>query len=438
MRKVICLCVSGIILVLAGISITEINSEKISKNTYIEDVYVGGLTKKEAQKKLEDKYKDKSLEFKYDDDKWIIDPEEVGINYNIENIVDDAYDNNRNKNLIVDMYNTLSSMAGKKTVLKNVISLDENKLEEKIKDISKDIDVKAKDANVEFENNKVQVKEEQIGLEVDKKQTLLDTIKNIKDGVYSQRITVTKIQPSLSGEDLEDIDNLLATYTTKLSDTSKGRVENIKIACDRTNDIILMPGEEFSYNKLTGYRTEKNGFKNAKVISNGQSIEGVGGGVCQVSTTLFNTVLYSGLDIVERRNHSVPSKYVDKGRDATVTDTGVDFVFKNNFKNPVYIRSYYHGEKVTCQIFGAKNDIKNIKIETEINSKQGFETKRVNDNSLALGKEEVLQKGRNTYMVSTYRVYYDDNGKEIEKKKACVSYYPGREKIISIGTSKTT
>ena len=190
---------------------------------------------------------------------------------------------------------------------------------------------------------------------------------------------------------------MLGSYSTTLYDSGYGRVQNIKLATKKTSDIILMPGETFSYNKHTGVRSADNGYKLAHVISSGKVAYGIGGGVCQVSSTLFNAVLYSGLDIVSRTNHSIPSTYVDLGRDATVSDSGIDFVFKNNYKHPVFIKNNYTDGVIKCQIFGHKSDKKN----REISTKYG-------------------------YNITTYRTYYDNNKKEIKKEAVCTSAYLSR------------
>ena len=109
-----------------------------------------------------------------------------------------------------------------------------------------------------------------------------------------------------------------------------------------------MPGESFSYNEHTGTRTISNGYKNAPVIVQGVVQEGIGGGVCQVSSTLYNAVLYAGLEIESIKNHSIPSSYVPKGRDATVSGGAIDFIFKNNLKYPVYIKNSVYGNTLTC------------------------------------------------------------------------------------------
>jgi hypothetical protein len=195
-----------------------------------------------------------------------------------------------------------------------------------------------------------------------------------------------------------------------------------------------MPDEVFSYNDHTGMRTVANGYKNAPVIVQGVVQEGIGGGVCQVSSTLYNSVLYAGLEIVNLKNHSIPSTYVPKGRDATVTDGGIDFVFKNNLKYPVYLKNYVSGNVVTCQIYGSSKDKQNIQIATSIDGVSVAPIKKVDDPTIPKGEEKNLEASRNGYTVSTYRLYIDNNANVAKKEKVATSYYPKKQGVIAVGT----
>ena len=160
-----------------------------------------------------------------------------------------------------------------------------------------------------------------------------------------------------------------------------------------------MPGEEFSYNNLTGRRTKANGYKDAPVIMNGELTDDVGGGVCQVSTTIFNTAMYSGMNITTRANHSLKSSYVPVGQDAMVNDGWSDFKFKNPYNHPVYVKTVVDNGSVTCRIYGNNSDKKNISIKVD----------RFTEN----GKDAA----------KTYTEYRDSNGNIIETKYICKSVY---------------
>ena len=241
--------------------------------------------------------------------------------------------------------------------------------------------------------------------------------------------TVTKVQ-------LSEVDTILGRYTTKIKASSSERISNIKIAAEKMNNYLMMPGDEFSYVNETGPYKISNGYKNAPVIVDGELQSGIAGGVCQLSSTLYNSVLYSGLEIVNIKNHTIPSSYVEKGRDAVVTDSGIDFVFKNSLDHPVYIKSYVLGSSVVTEIYGSSKDKKNIEISTNIDSVLEPTVKKVEDPTIEKDKEQVLENGRNGYTVSTYRIYKDSNGNIIEKEKIYTSYYPKKQKVIAVGTKE--
>lgn len=429
---------SSILILTFGFGYIQINNNKIAKNTYIKDVNVGNLSKEDAKSKILSEGEIDTITFKYNDKKWHIDPQNINTSYNIDKTVDNAYNVNRNKNIFSNIVGTLKSTFGNKNYINLVVDCDEVKLTSELEKISKEINVNMENANLKVFDNNIEVSEEKAGLQVDINATLINLKKSLQEGLFEESLVVTKVEPKIKKEDLEDVNTLLGSYQTVLSDVSPGRIENIKIATQRTSGVLLMPGEEFSYNKYTGLRTVKNGYKNATVIVSGEAVQGVGGGVCQVSTTLYNAVLYAGLDIVKVSNHSIPSSYVDKGRDAVVSDSGLDFVFKNDYNQPIYIKNYYNNGVITCRVYGNNRDKQNIKISTSIDKVTKAPTKEEKDPTLKKGKEKILERGRDSYTVSTYRIYYDENGKEVKTEKVATSFYPSKQQIVAIGTKKET
>ena len=139
---------------------------------------------------------------------------------------------------------------------------------------------------------------------------------------------------------------MISAYTTKTTSDSN-RNTNIRLACEAINGTALMPGETFSFNQTTGQRTTSKGYRSAGAIAAGQSIEEVGGGICQVSSTLFNAVARADLQIVERSPHAWPSTYVGKGEDATVNWPNLDFKFKNNTDAPIFVITYYKDRQMS-------------------------------------------------------------------------------------------
>lgn len=181
--------------------------------------------------------------------------------------------------------------------------------------------------------------------------------------------------PYRTTEDMQKINYILNEFSTSFNSKIKGRSENISIAAASIDGTILMPGQEFSFNKTLGPVSIANGYKYAPVIVDGEFVEGVGGGVCQVSTTLFNSALRSGLGITSRRNHSLPVAYVPKGTDATVA-TYVDLKFKNTLDNPVYIQAFVQDSKIIFRFYGSKDDEKQVKLSVTKTAERSYKLVR--------------------------------------------------------------
>lgn len=424
---------SGILLLFIAFITIQINSDKIAKNIHINDIDVGGLTQEEALEKISNKIEMKEVTFVYDDKCWKIHPDDIEAKYNYEKTVENAFNINRKSNFINNLIYTLKSNLGIDKNINIVVECNENKVKQELKDIAKSIDVKMINASLDVSNGQVIINEEKSGLQVDIEKTTKLLKKSLQNGKFKETLIVIKVEPEVKKEDLKTVDTLLGSYSTSLQGSSPGRLENIKLAAEKTSGVLLMPGEEYSYNEHTGERNAANGYKNATVIVSGEAVQGVGGGVCQVSTTLYNAVLYAGLDIVKVSNHSIPSSYVDKGRDATVSNGSIDFVFKNNYDLPVYIKNYYSNGRITCQVYGNSKDKKNIEIVTSTDKVGEFTTRKENDPTLDKGVEKVIENGRKSYSVSTYRVYYE-NGVEVKREKVATSYYPAKQQVIAIGT----
>ena len=163
-------------------------------------------------------------------------------------------------------------------------------------------------------------------------------------------------QPALHGEVRRQINAVLASYTTEFP-LDHNRNENIRLAASRISRRIVLPGESFSFNSATGLRTKEAGYLEAPVFMDGKLVPDAGGGVCQVSSTLFNAVLEAGLEIDERTCHFAPVGYVAAGRDATVADHYIDFVFRNQLARPVYIYAIYGQGAIQVYILGNRGDI---------------------------------------------------------------------------------
>ena len=232
----------------------------------------------------------------------------------------------------------------------------------------------------------------------------------------------------------EAFPNLISQFSTRYDASLRNRSTNLKLASDKINGTILLPGEEFSYNKIVGERTIAAGYKEAAIYSGGQVVDGLGGGICQISSTLYNVVVQANLEILERSNHQFKTSYVDAGKDATVVYGVIDFRFKNTRNYPIKIVSTVSGGIAEMKIYGVKEEVEyDVKIETEILSTIPFGVKYIEDNSLPAGTEKVQQYGSSGCKSVAYKVCRL-NGEVVSKTVLSKDTYSAMTKIIRRGT----
>ena len=257
----------------------------------------------------------------------------------------------------------------------------------------------------------------------------------LKSGGGSVALPIAVIRPETTTEDVASQYGLIDYAITNASASNRSRINNIVTAMSYINGTCVRPGETFSFNDAVGQRTYERGFKKAPAYSSGEVTEQVGGGICQVSTTLFNAAVKADMEIVERHNHSLTVSYVDKGKDATVDWGNQDLRFKNNSSDNIYICCYLTDDKrVRFGIFGKllPNGEK-ITLEAYVTETIKAETEYQQSAFLAPGQTYELQKGRNGYKAEAYKVRWDALGNEISRELLCKSAYKVKNEIIQYG-----
>ncbi|MBX7131216.1 MAG: VanW family protein [Fimbriimonadaceae bacterium] len=219
-------------------------------------------------------------------------------------------------------------------------------------------------------------------------------------------------------------------FSTRFPTSKRTRCENIKLASAKINGLILMPGEDFKFNTVVGKRTIEAGFKVAGVYKNGKHDTDVGGGICQVSTTLYGAALRSNLKIKRRSNHSLPISYVPLGLDATVDYNSHDLVFTNSMDHPIAIFSKYEPGKLSFAIVGQKLPY-TVKLTSQRTRSWGNGTQYVHDGSLPFGKQKVIERGGGGSAYVAYRILVQD-GKEIKRERLIDSNYRGGPRIVAV------
>ncbi len=264
-----------------------------------------------------------------------------------------------------------------------------------------------------------------------------EMLKEEKDE-YVIKLTITKPKVTIDQIGTEAFPDQLSTFTTRYDVSDRNRSTNLEIACQKINGKVVLAGETFSYNQTLGPRTAAAGYKNGKVYEGGEVVDGIGGGICQISSTLYNTVLMANLEIVERRNHQFVTSYLPAGRDATVVYGAIDFKFKNTRKFPVRIVASAKNGIATVSMFGIKAEQEyTFTFSTKTVASIPPTTKYEEDATLPAGTEKVKRKGANGLKTETY-ITKSLNGKAVSTTLLSKDTYDAMTKIILKSTKEET
>lgn len=321
------------------------------------------------------------------------------------------------------------------TLSQNPVELKIEKAEPKEVDAEefyKKIISSEKNAYYERENGEIVIREGFPKIEVDK-----DKIKAaLKSQKETYEIEVAVTPPEVTAAQLKAMlfRDKMGSWTSNFSAANKGRTQNVKLSASRINGVTLLPGEVFSYDKTIGSRTAANGYQTASVYVGNKVEDGIGGGICQTSSTLYSAVLYSNLEIVSRTSHSLPVSYMPPGQDATIAEGSIDFKFKNNSNYPIKIVCSTGAASVTCSIYGVKTPGQSVEI---INTKTAdFEPKttRTTDDTMPAGYKKIKQKGAPGYAYSSQRIV-KLNGVEQKRENLTKSTYKALDTIEIVNPS---
>jgi vancomycin resistance protein YoaR len=305
-----------------------------------------------------------------------------------------------------------------------------------------EITIKPKNSQFETDGKKYSIKEEVMGRSIDK--SILASIINEVDQSHDTEKVLPVIfsKPEITANDIHNnlFKDTLSAFNTRFStgntnDANRG--VNIRLSVSKINGKILAPGDVFSFNDTVGERTKAGGYKEAHTYVSGQIVDGIGGGICQVSTTLYNAVLLSDLDVVGRSNHQFTVSYVPFGQDAAVSFPDVDLKFKNSTKWPLKINCWVTSNNVIYFSLVGKNDTptKQVIINTKTIKKIEPPVKNINDPTMNEGTTSVVKSGGNGYIIDTYKIVKVDN-KVIKDSKIHSSYYRPLTREVKVGTKK--
>lgn len=318
-------------------------------------------------------------------------------------------------------FNTYDNIIEIPTTQKEVSQIDIEKIAQTIKTEPEDAYLSEDPLEVHADKDGIE-----LAISIEEAKEILEEDKE----EYEIPLKITKAKITVKDLGEKAFPNLLGTCTTNYDASNINRNNNLQLAAQKLNGKIVNPGETFSYNQTIGKRTISAGFKEAKAYANGKVVLDVGGGICQLSSTLYNSALLSNLEIVERRSHYFKTSYLPAGRDATVSWGTVDFKFKNNRKYPVKIIAVAQDGIVKVDIYGIKQDDDyDIKIESKETSVIPKETIYETDNTLNKGEQITVQNGEDGCTSETYKILYK-NGMVVSKTLVSKDTYNDLPTII--------
>lgn len=418
------------ILVIAFIIFTGYNAlnQNIVEGVHIKDIDVSNMSKSDAKYQLENYIANtlpEEITLKHGDYQTTISLSQIGVNFDVKNAVNDAYNIGRQGNLFQNNFYVLSTMFGKVNI-EPTLNLDTEQLTQNLNEISTQLPDKVVESSYYIEDNNLIITNGKEGNVVDVDATIeaiksaisnfsiindpieivvksqspqainieqihSEIYKEPKDAYYTQdpfavypsengldfNISIDEAKNVLGDQTAEEytiplktlypnvttnmigteaFPDLLSSYSTKYATSNRDRTTNLQLAANKINGTVLMPGETFSYNKVVGERTIAAGYKEAPIYVSGEVVDGLGGGICQITSTLYNAVVYANLEVTQRSNHQFVPSYVTASRDATVVYGSIDFQFKNNRNYPIKITCSVSGGIAQFQIFGMKQD----------------------------------------------------------------------------------
>ena len=439
----------GVLVLLGTITFTSYSYAKVKQwdslilpTVKIENEDLTGKTKKEAQEIIKDKYSSQVLKKKInivtDDKKYTLDYSMLDAKYNINEAIEEAISYGKDMNMF-QKYKAIKNPTLKQINLK--FEYNDKIVDQVLEQIAKDTNKKPVNATITMvSSGRFNVTNDATGkqLETDK---LKSDIKNKINGALSEEVInitapVKEVKPEISAATLNAINTRISSFSTNFASSAEGRAANIGLSTKSINGTLLMPGDVFSFNGVVGERTAEKGYQSAGIIVGDKLEQGLGGGICQVSSTLYNAMLGTGIVSVERIHHTFPSSYVPIGQDATVDYGNLDYKFKNTFKYPIYIEGFISNRNLYFNIYSNSTlTNRTYEIVNEILEVTQPKTEIIQDPTKYEDEKEIVKKAYTGYKVKVTRKTYE-NGKLIDTQIINNDTYNVINGIIKVGTKK--
>lgn len=405
-------------------------------------VELGGLTEQECRetvRKLEARLRQTPITLTWGDKAWRVELGKLGLRIDDEHITAEALEAGRSGFFV-------SQLLERNRIGRHGLCLDlKARLEREhfrrfIGELTADIARPPVDAEYRIgDDDTVQIIPHQDGYQVEFDQLYDDVFAHLQRGDTAPLpIPLIHIVPEHTTQDIEvmGLTGLLAVFSTSYDPRLVNRSYNISVAASALNNLLVAPGGMVSFNGIVGPRSSEAGYRTAPVIIENEFRDGLGGGVCQVSTTLYNAIVLANLEVLERKHHSLPVSYVPAGRDATVVYGAIDLKFRNSSESYVYIKMVTGDGRATAKIFGDTRNHPRVEIKSWITETLEYRTIYEDDENLEIGREVVKQAGLRGYRARAERwIWYNDS---VKKEPLPSSFYRPVPEIIAVGTKETS
>lgn len=409
---------------------------KVYAGIMLEGVEVGGRTKDEVAQLLQVWQKEqqaKAIDIYYGETMFKVDAKSIDFDLDVDSTVEEVWSVGRRGTVWEKIKNIyLADYQGYRIPLR--VKYNENKLVEMMDTWKETVDRPPRNATLSLLTGGIVPQEQGRKLEVEALRPLvLQALK--KPDVTSVALPVTPLYPAITVSDISQtgIREVLSKFSTEFNPKDVNRSANVRLAATKINGHIVYPGQTFSFNETVGPREKSYGFKEAMELVDGELVPGIGGGICQVSSTLYNAVLLADLTITERYNHSKPLGYVAMGRDATVVFGALDFRFTNQTEAPIMIMAEVDDDELMVGIFGQRRLAKAVEVFSVDQRMIPPTVIKKQDATMYLGETKVDKQGKPGYEVTTVRVVRDRD-KELKREVLSKDQYLPDNTIVKIGT----
>lgn len=414
------------------------NSDVIARNVRIEGVAVGGMDSSAATRSVLDEWVAKlpqEIKLVWAKGEQAFTPEELGVEIRIAPAVAKARRVGREGGLLAQ-WSSRVRIARKGVDIPVEVRVDREVLSDRIAETAPLVLREPRNADITVEGDEVHVVPGKTGVELDFRASVKAAEKALADPEVDEVKLVTKLlHPSIRTEDLQHLEVVLGSYTTKFRAWQKDRTHNLRMAIGNLGRAVVMPGDVLSFNARIGPRLSEKGWRNAPIFIDGEVEPSTGGGICQVATTVYNAALLANLDMIERHHHSRPVDYAPAGRDATVYWGQYDLKIRNSLRHPILILGDISDTTLTIRVLGHSDDDYDVEIERSGEQTLSYGTKEQPDPELEEGKTEEEKPGRSGKRVTVTRVVLR-GGVEVDRERLHTDTYSPQTKVIRVGTKK--